>query len=124
MNELKITVRPRLVLTQVVEGTPYIAFQEQAFANPLNLDATRSKDFKPGTITGSTTVNLNNASNGDSGVIELIMDGTGGYTVTLGTKFVTKLGSSSLDTGANKKNYIFWFCDNTSGEVTYTIHSV
>jgi hypothetical protein len=99
-------------------------FQTPAFANPLNLDATSHKDFKPGTITGNTTVNLNNAGNGNGGLIELIMDGTGGYTVPLGTMFVTKIGTNSIDTAASKKNYVFWFCDNASGELTYTIQTV
>ncbi len=100
------------------------AFQTPVFANPLNLDATSHKDFKCGTITGNTTVNLNNASDGDSGVIELIMDATGGYTVTLGTMFVTKIGTNDIDAAASKMNYVFWFCDNASGELTYTIQTV
>lgn len=82
------------------------SFQTSAFANPLNLDATIHKDFGPITITGSTTININNASDGDGGMIEIIIDGTGGYTVQLGTMF-TK-GTGTISTAANADNIISW----------------
>lgn len=100
------------------------AFQTPVFANPLALDATTHKDFKSGLITGNTTINLTNAGNGDGGVIELLIDAVGGYTVALGAMFVTKIGTASIDATANKKNYVFWFCDNATGELTYSIQTV
>lgn len=83
-------------------------FQTPAFANPLVLDATTHKDFKCGLITGNTTINLTNASDGDAGMIEIIMDGTGGYTVTLGTMFTKDIGGVALVTTANSDNFIGW----------------
>lgn len=97
-------------------------FQTPAFANPLILDATSHKDFKCGTITGDTTVNLYNASDGDSGVIELIMDGIGGYAVALGAMFTKKLGTASINTAAGKDNFVFWF--KNGADIVYTIQTV
>jgi hypothetical protein len=97
-------------------------FQIITFANPLVLDATSHKDFKCASVTGSTTVNLNNTADGDSGVIELIIDATGGYTVVPGTMFTKKLGTNSIDTAANKDNFIFWFVNGT--DIVYTINTI
>ena len=83
-------------------------FQTPLFANPLILDATLHKDFKCGLITGNTTINLTNTSDGDAGMIEVIMDGTGGYTVSLGTMFTKDLTSVALSTTANADNFIGW----------------
>jgi hypothetical protein len=83
-------------------------FQTPAFANPLNLDATTHKDFKCSIITDNTTINLNNASDGDAGMIEIIINGTGGYTVALGTMFTKNLGGNTINTAANKDNFISW----------------
>jgi len=81
-------------------------FQTPVFANPLVLDATTHKDFKCGLITGNTTINLTNTSDGDAGMIEIIMDTTGGYTVSLGTMFTKDIGGVSIDTTANADNFI------------------
>ena len=97
-------------------------FRTPIFANPLNLDAASHKDFKCGVITGATTVNLNNASDGDSGVIELIMDGVGGYAVALGAMFTKKLGTASINTAAGKDNFVFWF--KNGADIVYTIQTV
>ncbi|HLP86364.1 MAG TPA: hypothetical protein VK153_00585, partial [Candidatus Paceibacterota bacterium] len=84
-------------------------FQTPVFANPLVLDATTHKDFKCGLITGNTTINLTNASDGDAGMIEVIIDSTGGYTVTLEpTVFTKDIGGVALDTTANADNFIGW----------------
>lgn len=94
-------------------------FQVIEFASPLILDATIHKDFKS-TITGSTTINLNNLSSegGDAGMIELIIDSTGGYTITMGTMF-TKCIGGSLDTTVNADNFISY--RKVGSDVVYTI---
>jgi hypothetical protein len=81
-------------------------FQTPVFANPLTLDATTHKDFKCGLITGNTTINLTNTSDGDAGMIEVIIDTTGGYTIYLGTMFTKDIGGVSIDTSANADNFI------------------
>ena len=95
-------------------------FQVVAFASPLALDATTHKDFKS-TITGSTTVNLNNLfeNGGDAGMIELLIDATGGYTITLGSMF-TKCIGGSLVTTANTDNFISY--RKVGSDIVYTIN--
>jgi hypothetical protein len=97
-------------------------FQTPVFANPLELDATTHKDFKCGLITGDTTINLNNTSDGDAGMIEIIMDGTGGYTVSLGTMFTKDIGGVTLVTTANTDNFIGWRMVGT--DIVYNIVQV
>lgn len=103
------------------EVTP-LAFQTPVFANPLPLDGTTYKDFKCGLITGNTTINLTNTVDGDAGMIELIIDGVGGYTVALGVMFTKKLGSTDIDTDANADNFISWRMVGT--DIVYTIIQV
>ena len=97
-------------------------FQTPVFANPLTLDATSHKDFKCGIITGNTTINLTNTSNGDAGQIEIIIDGTGGYTVSLGTMFTKDIGGVTLDTTANADNFIGYRMVGT--DIVYNIVQV
>jgi hypothetical protein len=97
-------------------------FQTPVFANPLILDATWHKAFKCGLITGNTTINLTNASDGDAGIIELIIDGTGGYTLTLGTMFTKNIGSIAISTSANADNFIGW-C-KVGSDIIYNINQV
>lgn len=95
------------------------AFQAIVFANPLNITATTYKDWVCASVTGNTTINLNSSSNGDSGMIKFTMDAVGGYTVTLGTMFTERLGSTGLDVTANAINYVSW--RNVGGYITYTV---
>ena len=97
-------------------------FQTPVFANPLVLDATLHKDFKCGLITGNTTINLTNTSNGDAGMIEIVMDGTGGYTVSLGTMFTKDIGGVALVTTANADNFIGYRMVGT--DIVYNIVQV
>jgi hypothetical protein len=97
-------------------------FQTPVFANPLVLDATTHKDFKCGLITGNTTINLTNTQDGDAGMIEIIMNGTGGYTVSLGTMFTKDIGGVSLDTTANADNFIGYRMVET--DIVYNIVQV
>lgn len=96
-----------------------LPFQNATFANPLNLDATTHKDFKCSSVTGNTIVNLNNAVDGDAGMIELIIDGTGGYTVSMGTMFTKKMGDMSINTTASADNIISW--RKVGSDVIYTV---
>lgn len=107
-----------------------LPFQTAVFANPLELDATTYKDFIC-TITGDTVINLNNLSEGDAGMIKIIVDAVGGYTVTLGVMFVEQLGETDLVLTANTINYISYRCYGTQeiesvqvGVVVYTINQV
>jgi hypothetical protein len=90
------------------QGASSLAFQTPAFANPLDLDATLYKNFKPGIATGNSVINVLNASDGDVGMIELIIDGTGGYTITMGNMFTKRIGSAEIDTAAGADNFIVW----------------
>jgi hypothetical protein len=97
-------------------------FQTPAFANPLVCDATVHKDFKCGLITGNTTINLTNTSDGDAGQIEVIIDGTGGYTVVLGNMFTKNIGGGTISTTANSDNFIGWRMVGT--DIAYSIVQV
>jgi hypothetical protein len=59
-----------------------IAYQTPVFANPLILDATYYKNFAPATITGDCSIHIHNSVDGDSGIVLLISDGTGGFNVS------------------------------------------
>jgi hypothetical protein len=97
-------------------------FQTVTFANPLEIDGTTYKDFIC-TVTGDTTINLNNLSSGNSGMIKLIISGAGGYTVPLGTMFTERLGDTTeVDTTTGKINYISYRKVGT--EIAYTINIV
>ena len=92
------------------------------FADPLDLDAAIHKDFICGTITGSTTINLNNSTDGNAGMIKVLIDSTGGYTIALGTMFTKKLGETDIVTDADTENYISW--RNVAGDIVYTIGQI
>jgi len=102
-----ITVNAKGLVTAASKGIAD-AFQSLTFASPLVADATTYKDFICASITGNTVVNLTNAVNGDAGLIELIIDSTGGYTVTLGTMFTKDIAGVPISTAANKDNFIGW----------------
>lgn len=96
--------------------------QSVVFANPLALDATTYKDFKCASVTGDTTVNLTGESDGDAGMIELIIDGTGGYTVALGAMFTKNAGGGTIDTTASTDNIIAW--TKSGSDIIYSINQV
>lgn len=94
-------------------------FQTPAFANPLVCDALLHKDFKCGLITGNTVINLTNTSDGDAGMLEIVIDGTGGYTVTLGTMFTKNLTGITIGNVANADNFIGW--RKIGSDIVYSI---
>ena len=99
-----------------------LAPQAATFANPLALDATIYKDFKCASVTGDTTVNLTGESDGDAGLIELIIDETGGYTITLGTMFTKNAGGNPIDTTALMDNIVAW--TKSGSDIIYSINLV
>mgnify|MGYP001472177388 CR=1 FL=1 len=102
-----ITVNGKGLVTAASKGVAD-AFQSLTFANPLAIDGTTYKDFICSSVTGNTVVNLTNVVNGDAGLIELIVDGTGGYTLTLGTMFTKDIAGVTLSGAANADNFIGW----------------
>ena len=94
------------------------AVQTPVFADPLPLDGTTYQNFKV-TVTAGTTVNLTGVVDGDAGSIELIISGAGGYTITMGTMFTKKLGSTSIVATANADNFISWM--KSGDDILYTI---
>jgi hypothetical protein len=100
-----------------------LPFHVQAFATPtITLDGTTNKDFIIGTITDDTEISITGLINGDAGQIELIVDGTGGYAITLGAAFTKQLGTTIIDNTANADNFISFRKVGT--DVLYTISQV
>ena len=100
-------------------------FQTASFANPLNIDCTTYKDWIC-TITADTTVNLNNVSDGDAGMLELIMEGDSSgssFAITFGTMWTKKMGAVDLDVNDGADNIISWRAigDGSTQEIVYTI---
>lgn len=83
------------------------------------VDVSGHKDHLYYYITGSMAFNLSGAVDGDAGMLIFIIDGTGGYTVTLGAAFTVKLGSTDIVATANKKNVISWRA--VGSDIYYTI---
>ncbi len=116
-------VRKSLAQVKTILGLGDVT-QAATFANPLALDATTHKDFKCASVTGNTTVNLSNVTDGDAGLIELIIDAVGGYTVTLGTMFTKNSGGNvfSAPVVANEDYIIAWYKSGT--DIIYSITQV
>lgn len=98
-----------------IEAEPFV---DAVFANPLNISCTLYKCWRC-IISGDTVINLINVANGENGMLELIIDGTGGYAVTLGTMFTIKLGVNSINSFAGKKNILSW--TKSFDDIIYTI---
>ena len=97
--------------------------REETFANPLNLDARNSNAFYC-LITGNTTVNLINTRVGATYFIQLVMDDTGGHTVTLGAAFRgAPSTTSSISTTAGAVNYIS-VIRGKGGYLTYNVTNI
>jgi hypothetical protein len=113
-------------ITLEIEGTASVSvavpFRAPVFADPLVLDGSLYKDFKCGLITDDTTINLTGVVDGDAGMIEIIMDGVGGYTVVLGTMFTKNVGGGTIDTVASADNFIAWIKIGT--DIIYSISQV
>ena len=114
-------VKKTLAETKLILGIGQ-AFQTDTWnnlgGNRHTIDATVYKDWKLTVSEDCTHFTLSNTSDGDAGMIELLIDGTGGYTVTL-NGWDKQLGSTNLVTTANADNFISW--RNVSGSLVYTI---
>lgn len=102
-----------------------LGFQIAAFANPLNIDCTTYKDWIC-TVTGDTTINLNNTTDGDAGMLELIIEldsSEATCTITLGTMWTKRMGPLTLVTDDGADNIISWRKVQTSN-VVYTIAQI
>ena len=102
-NEFQMLAQLNSMLEEIYAGVLDVPFDD-----PVELDADIYKDFRIGLITDDTTINLNNTTNGNGGIIEVLIDGVGGYTVTLGTMFTKDLGGVAIDTTAGVDNFISW----------------
>jgi len=109
-------------------GGEVLPFQTASFANPLEIDCTTYKDWIC-TVIGDCTVNLNNANDGDAGMLELIIDGDSSgaeLTITFGAMWTKKLGLVNLDTSDGEDNIISWRAigDGSTQEIVYTIGQI
>ena len=100
-------------------NSPFIVY---GFTNPLLFDATDSKDFICKQVSGDTVINLIGANDGNAGLIELIITGAGGYTITLGAMFTKDLAGTTIDTTAGADNFIGWRKVGT--DIVYSISQV
>lgn len=128
------TLYPSAVNNRLVEAKEYNELQAdledaliapfvvQSFNNPLTFDCSIKKDFICKTVSGDTTVNLVNVSDGDAGLIELIITGAGGYTITLGSMFTKDTAGTAIDTTASADNFIGWRMVGT--DIVYAISQV
>ena len=110
------------------EGGEVLPFQTASFANPLEIDCTTYKDWIC-TLTGDCTVNLNNADDGDAGMLELIMEPSssgGDLNITFGDMWTKKLGLVNLNTNDGEDNIISWRAigDGSTQEIVYTIGQI
>ena len=108
-----------------VTGGAVLPFQTESFADPLNIDCTTYKDWIC-TVTDDCTVNLNNVSDGDAGMLELIIeaDSSGGEVViTFGDMWTKKMGPEVLDMTDGADNIVSWRAigEGSTQEIVYTI---
>lgn len=98
------------------------ALQSTSYAGSLTIDLSLSNNFDIGALTGNLT--LNNPSNqaaGQSGIIFITQDGTGGRTITYGSHWLFEAGvEPALSTGANAKDALFYFV-RSSGNIYCTL---
>ena len=109
-------------------GGEVLPFQTASFANPLEIDCTTYKDWIC-TVIGDCTVNLNNANDGDAGMLELIMEPSssgGDLNITFGDMWTKKLGLVNLNTNDGEDNIISWRAigDGSTQEIVYTIGQI
>ena len=83
-----------------------------AYALSVTVNFESGDIHKIGTITGNITVNTSNVEDGQTGVIQLVVDATGGYTVASGTGTWKKYDDSAYDfadcNAASTKYHIFY----------------
>lgn len=102
-------------------GIPFGQFSSMDGA--ITLDGTVYKDYY-GYVVQTAIVNLTNVSDGDAGMIILIVDAFGGYTLTMGSMFTKQVGSTTFDDPvvASDEYTISWRKCTTN--IYYTINKV
>jgi hypothetical protein len=76
--------------------------QSVAYAATINIDASAGRTVLVGALTGPVTIaNPTNLTDGQTVVIRLVQDATGGRVATWGNMFRFEGGTSALSTGAN-----------------------
>ena len=122
-NEWGNVLNEYLSVSLNTDGTlKNIPVQTLAFANPLAIDGTTYKDWKCASMTGNSTINLTNVLDGEAGMIEIIINATGGYTVSLGTMFTKNSGGGTIAVTANADNIIAWTKSGT--DIVYCISQI
>ena len=100
-----------------------IADYESSGDTIIDIDVTTYKDWIIPEIYANVTININNSSDGDAGQLEIIIDSSGGYTITLGTMFTKQLGATDLVVTAGADNILSW--RNVLGtDIVYTIGQI
>jgi hypothetical protein len=102
-------------------GTTKISFVVVDYKAVLNLDVSDGQDYVCRNVGGNCVVNILNSKDGDSGVIELIVTGAGGYTITVGSMF-NKALASTIDGTAGKDNFISW--QRIGNDIVYSVSTV
>ena len=98
------------------------ALSSVAYSATVTLDLSTSNNFSIGTLTGNITLaNPTNQTAGQSGLIFLTQDGTGGRTITWGTQWLFEAGANPpLSTAANAKDVVSYFVQS-SGNIFCTL---
>jgi hypothetical protein len=105
-----------------IEETLVYPFVDLEYATVINCNAEIYKDFKCMSVEGNCTIHLLNVLDGDCGMIELHLDSTGGYTITLGSEFTKKIGIVNIQTTANADNFISYRV--VGSDIVYIINYV
>lgn len=108
------------VIAKLFEDTK-IKLEYKKYESVLNFDALYGQDWKVPSVEGDCTIHLVNTKDGDSGLIELVIDSTGGYTITFGNEF-TKRISDAIDTTASNDIFISW--QRIGDDIIYSISTV
>jgi len=81
-----------------------------AYAASVTLDLDTGINFDIGTLTGNLTLaNFTNAKPGQSGVIRLVQDATGGRTLSVGSNLKRPGGAMSLTPTASASDRVYYF---------------
>lgn len=98
----------RLDVRQVFTGAQDVGGVAAAYSSPLTLDASLSNVFTVGDLTGDLLLeNPTNTQNGQTIIVHLEQDGTGGHTVTFGTNWLFPGGTASVNEDPGAKSTIY-----------------
>lgn len=108
--------------TAATRGTP----SSVSYSASLTLDFSAANNFEIGALTGNITINNpSNLTAGQSGVITLVQDGTGGRTVSWGSYFKFASGTApTLTTTASAVNEICYYVRSSTFIVVTAVAGV